>query len=66
MLKVGIIGTGHIGKIHLNILDNSPFFDLIGFLEKLSIAVVGRRHLDIFALVVVAHQVAEPVHRWVR
>ena len=34
MLKVGIIGTGHIGKIHLNILDNSPFFDLIGFYDK--------------------------------
>ena len=34
MLKVGIIGTGYLGKIHLNILDNSPFFDLIGFYDK--------------------------------
>ena len=30
MIKVGVIGAGHLGKIHLNIL-NSSNFDLIGF-----------------------------------
>ena len=30
MIKVGVIGAGHLGKIHLNILSNSKF-NLIGF-----------------------------------
>ena len=30
MIKVGVIGAGHLGKIHLNILRNS-LFELIGF-----------------------------------
>ena len=30
MIKVGVIGAGHLGKIHLNILNNSDF-ELIGF-----------------------------------
>lgn len=30
MIKVGVIGAGHLGKIHLNILNNSDF-NLIGF-----------------------------------
>tara|TARA_B100000989_G_scaffold147299_1_gene109802 strand:- start:2709 stop:3665 length:957 start_codon:yes stop_codon:yes gene_type:complete len=30
MIKVGLIGAGHLGKIHLNILNNSDF-ELIGF-----------------------------------
>tara|TARA_B100000575_G_scaffold294620_1_gene312291 strand:- start:23424 stop:24380 length:957 start_codon:yes stop_codon:yes gene_type:complete len=30
MIKVGVIGAGHLGKIHLNILNNSSF-NLIGF-----------------------------------
>tara|TARA_B100000989_G_scaffold112486_1_gene82571 strand:- start:230 stop:1186 length:957 start_codon:yes stop_codon:yes gene_type:complete len=30
MIKVGVIGAGHLGKIHLNILSNS-LFELIGF-----------------------------------
>ncbi|MFL2622529.1 MAG: Gfo/Idh/MocA family oxidoreductase [Candidatus Marisimplicoccus sp.] len=30
MIKVGVIGAGHLGKIHLNILSSSNF-DLIGF-----------------------------------
>ena len=30
MIKVGVIGAGHLGKIHLNILSNSNF-NLIGF-----------------------------------
>jgi len=30
MIKVGVIGAGHLGKIHLNIL-NSSQFELVGF-----------------------------------
>ena len=32
MIKVGVIGAGHLGKIHLNILSNSDY-DLIGFYD---------------------------------
>ena len=31
MIKVGVIGAGHLGKIHLNILNKSEQYDLIGF-----------------------------------
>ena len=30
MIKVGVIGAGHLGKIHLSILNNS-YFELVGF-----------------------------------
>ena len=32
MIKVGVIGAGHLGKIHLNILNNSDF-KLVGFYD---------------------------------
>ena len=32
MIKVGVIGAGHLGKIHLNILNNSDF-ELVGFYD---------------------------------
>ena len=32
MIKVGVIGAGHLGKIHLNILSTSDY-DLIGFYD---------------------------------
>ena len=32
MIKVGVIGAGHLGKIHLNILNNSNF-ELVGFYD---------------------------------
>lgn len=31
MLKVGIIGTGHLGSIHLNLLKKSNLYKVIGF-----------------------------------
>ncbi len=34
MLKVGVIGAGYLGKKYLKIVDNSSFFDLIGFYDK--------------------------------
>ena len=32
MIKVGVIGAGHLGKIHLSILSTSDF-DLVGFYD---------------------------------
>jgi predicted dehydrogenase len=33
MIKIGVIGTGHLGKIHLNCLKNIPSVELIGFYD---------------------------------
>lgn len=33
MLKVGVIGTGHLGKIHLKLLEQSSKYELIGFYD---------------------------------
>ena len=30
-LKAGVLGAGHLGKIHLKLLKASPFYELIGF-----------------------------------
>ena len=32
-LKVCVLGAGHLGRIHLKILKNSPHYDLIGFYD---------------------------------
>lgn len=34
MLKIGVIGAGHLGKIHLRILQSSDFVELIGFFDQ--------------------------------
>ena len=35
MLKIGLIGAGHLGKIHLKlILELSDYFDLVGFYDE--------------------------------
>ncbi|RQP08056.1 MAG: gfo/Idh/MocA family oxidoreductase [Chryseobacterium sp.] len=31
MLKAGLVGAGHLGKIHLRLLNESPKYELIGF-----------------------------------
>ena len=31
MLKAGVIGAGHLGKIHLKLLDQSTKYELVGF-----------------------------------
>ena len=31
MLKAGVLGAGHLGKIHLRLLKESSRYDLIGF-----------------------------------
>lgn len=33
MLKVGVLGAGHLGKIHLRLLQASPKYQLIGFFD---------------------------------
>ncbi|MCB9426199.1 MAG: Gfo/Idh/MocA family oxidoreductase [Flavobacteriales bacterium] len=33
MLKVGVLGAGHLGKIHLRLLHQSTKYDLIGFYD---------------------------------
>ncbi len=34
MFKIGVVGAGHLGKIHLKILQNSSFVNLIGFFDN--------------------------------
>ena len=32
-LKAGVLGAGHLGKIHLRLLNQSEKFDLVGFYD---------------------------------
>lgn len=34
MLKIGVLGAGHLGKIHLRLLNQSEKFELIGFYDE--------------------------------
>ena len=34
MLKIGVLGAGHLGKIHLRLLQQSEKFELIGFYDE--------------------------------
>lgn len=34
MIKIGVIGAGHLGKIHIRLLKEIPEFDLVGFVDK--------------------------------
>ncbi|MFS4417125.1 Gfo/Idh/MocA family protein [Maribacter sp. 2307ULW6-5] len=33
MLKIGVLGAGHLGKIHLKLLEASPAYELVGFYD---------------------------------
>ncbi|OIQ16879.1 MAG: oxidoreductase [Flavobacterium sp. MedPE-SWcel] len=33
MLKIGVLGAGHLGKIHLRLLNQSQKYDLVGFYD---------------------------------
>ncbi len=35
MLKVGVLGAGHLGKIHLNLLNQSKKYELVGFFDPI-------------------------------
>ena len=34
MLKVGVVGCGHLGKIHIKLLNQSESFDLLGVYDN--------------------------------
>src|SRR5688572_25124877 len=34
MLKIGLIGAGHLGKIHLKLIKEIPEWDLVGFFDQ--------------------------------
>ena len=34
MIKAGVIGAGHLGKIHLRLLETSKRYELIGFYDS--------------------------------
>ena len=34
MLKAGVLGAGHLGKIHLKLLQQSTKYDLVGFYDS--------------------------------
>ncbi len=34
MLKVGVLGAGHLGKIHLRLLQQSEHYELVGFYDE--------------------------------
>ncbi|MFK7750842.1 MAG: gfo/Idh/MocA family oxidoreductase, partial [Kordia sp.] len=33
MLKAGVLGAGHLGKIHLRLLQQSSKYELVGFYD---------------------------------
>lgn len=33
MLKAGVLGAGHLGKIHLRLLNQSSKYELVGFYD---------------------------------
>ena len=33
MLKAGLVGAGHLGKIHLRLLNQSDKYELVGFYD---------------------------------
>jgi predicted dehydrogenase len=33
MLKAGVLGAGHLGKIHLRLLEESEKYELVGFYD---------------------------------
>ena len=35
MLKVGVLGAGHLGKIHLKLLQQSAKYELVGFYDPI-------------------------------
>ena len=32
-MKIGVLGAGHLGKIHIKLLNNIPEYDLVGFFD---------------------------------
>ena len=34
MLKIGVLGAGHLGKIHINCIKQLSVYELIGFYDQ--------------------------------
>ena len=34
MLKIGVLGAGHLGKIHINCIKQLPIYDFVGFYDQ--------------------------------
>ena len=51
LIKIGVFGAGHLGKIHLKLINESKMYDLIGFYDVNSdIQKKLKRNLDINTL----------------
>ena len=50
MLKIGILGAGHLGKIHLRIVASSPTYELVGFYDPdaKAVAKLVKEAIEIF------------------
>jgi predicted dehydrogenase len=52
MLKIGVLGAGHLGKIHLRLLQQSDQYELVGFMIRIKkMQKRFRKNLDINILV---------------
>ncbi len=52
MLPIGVAGAGHLGKIHLKLLSESPAYDLVGFWDTAGMAAqqfAAAHHYELFA-----------------
>jgi predicted dehydrogenase len=52
MLKIGVLGAGHLGKIHLKLLQEIPDFELVGFYDispDVSQAIENELHVKAFS-----------------
>lgn len=67
MLKVGVLGAGHLGKIHLRLLNQSEKYELVGFYDALDenankvAAEFGYKKFDTIAELIAAVDVVDIV-----
>lgn len=67
MLKIGVLGAGHLGKIHLRLLNQSDKYELVGFYDenqeyaKKIAAEFGYTHFDTIAKLIHAVDVIDIV-----
>ena len=47
MIRIGVVGCGHLGGIHVKLLNASKNFDLIGFLDNDDKRAVSYTHLTL-------------------
>lgn len=52
MLQIGVVGAGHLGRIHLKLLSESPAYDLVGFWDTAGMAaqqLAATHHYELFS-----------------